>query len=96
MAFGLWMHLHSTHRAPMPADVPADNQLGIGEFLQAFKGRCEEAAWRMSATSERAAPLAPRAFRTPHISVPRPSGDLRLHHPVPLRQPELLAFAKAI
>ena len=96
MAFGLWLHLHNTHRAPTPSDVPADNQLSIAEFLQAFKRRCEEAAWRMSATSERAAPLAPRAFRTPHISVPRPCGDLRLHHPVPLRQPELLAFAKAI
>lgn len=96
MAFGLWMHLHSTHRAPTPADVPADNHLGIAEFLQAFKGRCEEAAWRMSATSERAVPPSQEAFRTPHISVPRPCGDLRLHHPVPLRQPELLAFAKAI
>ena len=29
MAFGLWMHLYSTHRAPTPADVPADNHLAI-------------------------------------------------------------------
>lgn len=96
MAFGLWMHLHTTHRAPTPADVPDDNQLGIAEFLQAFKRRCEEAAWRMSATPERAVLPVSAAFSIPHISTPRPYDDPRQHQPVPSRQPALLAFAKAI
>lgn len=96
MAFGLWMHLHTTHRAPTPADVPEDNQLGIAEFLQVFKRRCEEAAWRMSATPERAVLPVSAAFSIPRISTPRPYGDPRQHQSVPSRQPALLAFAKAI
>ena len=96
MAFGLWMHLHNTHRAPTPSDVPADNQLGIGEFLQAFKRRCEEAAWRTAATPNRVVVPVPGAFNVPRISVLRPCNEHGLHHPVPSRQPALLAFAKAI
>ena len=96
MAFGLWLHLHNTHRAPTPSDVPADNQLSIAEFLQAFKRRCEEAAWRMSATPERVVLPVSAAFSIPPISTPRPYGDPRQYQPVPSRQPTLLAFAKAI
>jgi len=96
MAFGLWMHLHTTHRAPTPADVPDDNQLGIAEFLRVFKRRCEEAAWRMSTTPERAVLPVSAAFSIPHISTPRPYDDPRQHQSVPSRQPALLAFAKAI
>lgn len=69
-ALGLWMHLHSTLRAPTPSDVPADNQLGIADFLQAFKRRCEEAAWRKSTMPERAERSVLRAYRAAYHQAP--------------------------
>jgi len=96
MAFGLWMHLHTTHRAPAPEDVPEDNILNIIEFLKAFKRRCEEAAWRMSSAQERVALPASGVFSIPRISTALHCGDQSPHHPVPPRQPTTLAFAKAI
>ena len=96
MAFGLWMHLHTIHRAPIPADVPADNHLGIVEFLQAFKRHCEETAWRMSAALKQPAMLASGAFTIPRIRAPRPCDEQRPYLPAPSRQPDLLTFAKAM
>lgn len=96
MAFGLWMHLHTIHRAPIPADVPADNHLGIVEFLQAFKRHCEETAWRMSATLKQPALLASGAFTIPRIRAPHPCDEQRPYIPTPSRQPDLLTFAKAM
>ena len=95
MAFGLWMHLHTTHRAPTPADVPADNQLGIAEFLQEFKRRGEETRWRMSAVLKQTALLTSGAFSPSRIRVPRRCDDLG-QLSAPSRQPALLAFSKAI
>lgn len=96
MAFGLWMHLHTIHRAPIPADVPADNHLGIVEFLQAFKRHCEETAWRMSAALKQPALLASGAFTIPRIRAPHPCDEQRPYLPAPSRQPDLLTFAKAM
>jgi hypothetical protein len=42
MAFGTWRYLYSQHKAPSPSDVPDDNALGIVEFMNAFKRKCEE------------------------------------------------------
>ena len=95
MAFGLWMHLHTTHRAPTPADVPADNQLGIAEFLQEFKRRGEETRWRMSAVLKQTALLTSGAFSPSRIRAPRRCDDLG-QLSAPSRQPALLAFNKAI
>ena len=94
MAFGLWMHLHNTHRAPTPSDVPADNQLGIGEFLQAFKRRCEEAAWRKPSVPEPRLVLG--AFNIPQTNKPMSCGALLPHHPVFSRQPASPALARAM
>ncbi|MBI4803830.1 MAG: helix-turn-helix domain-containing protein [Desulfovibrio sp.] len=96
MAFGLWMHLHNTHRAPTPSDVPADNQLGIGEFLQAFKRRCEEAAWRKPVVPERTAQTAFGAFTEPRGNKLTAFGALLPHHPMFSRQPVSPALARAM
>lgn len=72
MAFGLWMHLHEKHRAPTPSDVPDNNQLGIADFLQAFKRRCEEAAWRKPAVPEPRLVLG--AFNMPQANKPMSCG----------------------
>ena len=96
MAFGLWMHLHSTLRAPTPSDVPADNQLGIADFLQAFKRRCEDAAWRKSTMPERAERSVLRAFTAPHTTKPLSCGALLPHHPVFSRQLASPALARAM
>lgn len=94
MAFGLWMHLHEKHRAPMPSDVPDDNQLGISDFLQAFKRRCEEAAWRKPAVPEPCFVLG--AFNMPQANKPMPCGALLSHHPLFSRQPAPSALARAM
>ena len=96
MAFGLWLHLHNTHRAPSPSDVPADNQLGIVEFLQAFKRRCEEAAWRKPAVPERAAQTVLGTFTMPRGNKLTAFGALLPHHPVFFRQPVSPALARAM
>ncbi len=46
MVFGLWMHLRSRGLAPTAADVPANNCLGIINFINAFKRKGEEAISR--------------------------------------------------
>ena len=94
MAFGLWMHLHEKHRAPTPSDVPDDNQLGISDFLQAFKRRCEEAAWRKPAVPEPRLVLG--AFNIPQTNKPMSCGALLPHHPVFSRQPASPALARAM
>ena len=96
MAFGLWMHLHEKHRAPMPSDVPDDNQLGISDFLQAFKRRCEEAAWRMPIVPERTSHNMLRAFTAPHTPKPLSCSALLSHHPLFSRQPAPSALARAM
>ena len=94
MAFGLWMHLHEKHRAPTPSDVPDDNQLGISDFLQAFKRRCEEAAWRKPSVPEPRLVLG--AFNIPQANKPMSCGALLPHHPVFSRQPASPALARAM
>ena len=96
MAFGLWMYLHSAHRAPTPADIPADKQLGIVEFLQAFKRRCEEAAWRKPAVPERTAQTALGSFTLPRGNKLTAFGALLPHHPMFSRQPVSPALARAM
>ena len=96
MAFGLWLHLHNTQRAPTPSDVPADNQLGIADFLQAFKRRCEEAVWRKSSSPERAAQTVLGAFTVPQGNKHTVFGAFLPHHPVFSRQPVSPALARAM
>lgn len=96
MAFGLWMHLHEKHRAPTPSDVPDDNQLGIADFLQAFKRRCEEAAWRKPVVPERTDHSVLLAFTAPHTPKPMSCGALLSHHPLFSRQPAPPALARAM
>ena len=96
MAFGLWMHLHSVHRAPAPSDVPENNTLDIIEFLKAFRQRCEEAAWRASPAKERRAQAIPGVFSVPSSEKPLTCGNILRHLTVFSRQPASLAFAKAI
>ena len=43
MPFGIWQYLHSQHRAPSADDVPPGNSLGMVEFLNEFKQRCQTA-----------------------------------------------------
>lgn len=94
MAFGLWMHLYEKHRAPTLSDVPDDNQLGISDFLQAFKRRCEEAAWRKPAVPEPRLVLG--AFNMPQANKPMSCGALLSHHPLFSRQPAPSALARAM
>lgn len=96
MAFGLWMHLHSAHRAPAPSDVPENTPLDIIEFLKAFRQRCEEAAWRASPVKERRAQAIPGVFSVPSSEKPLTCGNILRHLPVFPRQPASQAFAKAI
>ena len=96
MAFGLWMHLHSAHRAPAPSDVPENTPLDIIEFLKAFRQRCEEAAWRASPAKERRAQAIPGVFSVPSSEKPLTCGNILRHLPVFPRQPASQAFAKAI
>ena len=96
MAFGLWMHLHSAHRAPAPSDVPENNPLDIIEFLKAFRQRCEESAWRAAPARERRTQAMPGVFSVPSSEKPLSCGNIFQHLPVFSRQPASQAFAKAI
>lgn len=96
MAFGLWMHLHSVHRAPAPSDVPENNTLDIIEFLKAFRQRCEETAWRAAPARERRTQAMPGVFSVPSSEKPLTCGNILRHIPVFPRQPASQAFAKAI
>ena len=96
MAFGLWMHLHSAHRAPAPSDVPENNTLDIIEFLKAFRQRCEERAWRASPARERRTQAMPGVFSVPSSEKPLTCGNILRHIPVFPRQPASQAFAKSI
>ena len=96
MAFGLWMHLHEKHRAPAPSDVPDDNSLGIADFLQAFKRRCEEAAWREPVVPEHTDHSVLLPFTAPHTPKPMSCGALLSHHPLFSRQPSPSALARAM
>ena len=92
MAFGLWMHLHEKHRAPTPSDVPDDNQLGISDFLQAFKRRCEEAAWQQAHAHNPAL----NSFAGQYAAKAAPHNDTSLHHPLFSRRPPQEAFGRAV
>ena len=46
MAFGIWLHLHSLNCAPSADDVPPANTLGIVEFMNDFKQKAQNAAYR--------------------------------------------------
>lgn len=90
MAFGLWMHLHSTFRAPAPSDVPADNCLGIVDFLRSFKGRCEQAAWQRR-PSPQTEPLISARFGSAVKC-----GDMLSHHPLFSQRPPTPVFSRAM
>lgn len=96
MAFGLWMHLHSAHRAPAPSDVPENTSLDIIEFLKAFRQRCEETAWRAAPARERRTQAMSGVFSVPSSEKPLSCGSILRHLPVFSRQPASQAFAKAI
>lgn len=97
MAFGLWMHLHGKHRAPTPSDVPKDNSLGITEFLQAFKRRCEGADWQKAhdANKQSLRPVS-GAFADTRSDKALSCGEILTNLPVFLRQPIYPAFARAM
>ena len=90
MAFGLWMHLHNTFRAPAPSDVPADNLLSIVDFLRGFKGRCEQAAWQKS-PSPQTQPLTSARFGNAVLC-----GDMLSHHPLFSQRPPTPVFSRAM
>lgn len=90
MAFGLWMHLHNTFRAPAPSDVPADNPLSIVNFLRGFKGRCEQAAWKKS-PSPQTQPLTSARFGNAVLC-----GDILSHHPLFSQRPPTPVFNRAV
>ena len=46
MAFGTWMYLHSKNIAPLAADVPPHNALGIMDFMKSFQRKHQEAEYR--------------------------------------------------
>ena len=76
MAFGTWMYLHSKDLAPLASDVPADNALGIVDFMNAFRWRREEAQYRASQAIPQ--PSRPDA----RADAPRPCGNILRQHPV--------------
>ena len=92
MAFGLWAYLHGKHMAPTPADVPDDNSLGIVAFLQAFKRRCEEAAWQQAHAHNPAL----NSFAGQYAAKAAPHNDTSLHHPLFSRRPPQEAFGRAV
>lgn len=92
MPFGIWQYLHSQNRAPSADDVPAENSLGIIEFLNEFKRRRQTADFR----TKRQPLNARREAGTPCRSV----GDILRSLPVSRlfpggEQPERAAFAYA-
>jgi hypothetical protein len=46
MACGTWRYLYSRGQAPSPSDVPDNNTLGIIEFMNGFKRKREQAAYK--------------------------------------------------
>ncbi len=90
MAFGLWMHLHNTFRAPAPSDVQGDNSLGIVDFLRSFKGRCEQAAWQKR-PSPQTGPLTSARFGSAVQC-----GDILSHHPLFSQRPPTPVFSRAV
>ena len=46
MAFGLWLHLHSQSIAPSASNVPPENTLGIVEFMNEFRRKAQNDAYR--------------------------------------------------
>jgi hypothetical protein len=54
MAFGTWKYLYSRFNGPSAADVPDDNALDIIAFLNSFKRRCEENAYKAKHVSHEA------------------------------------------
>lgn len=90
MAFGLWLHLHTSFRAPAPSDVPADNRLSIVEFLRGFKGRCEQAAWRKR-PSPQTQPLTSARFGNTVLCA-----DILSHHPLFSQRPPTPVFSRAM
>ena len=92
MPFGIWQYLHSQNRAPSADDVPAENSLGIIEFLNDFKRRRQTADF----LTKRQPLNARREAGTPCRSV----GDILKNLPVSRffpggEQPERAAFAYA-
>lgn len=92
MPFGIWQYLYSQNRAPSADDVPAENSLGIIEFLNEFKRRRQTADF----LTKRQPLNARREAGTPCRSV----GDILRSLPVSRffpggEQPERAAFAYA-
>lgn len=46
MAFGIWLHLHSLNLAPSASNILPANALGIVEFMNDFKRKAQNAAYR--------------------------------------------------
>ena len=75
MAFGTWMYLHSKGFAPSALDVPADNALGIIDFMNAFKRKREEAQFR-------ARYAQPEMTHDARITELKSCGEILRHSPV--------------
>ena len=76
MAFGTWLYLYSKGLAPTAPDVPAENTLGIVDFMNAFKRKREEATYRNNLAKTQA--IQPDT-RTNEL---RLCGDFLRHSPV--------------
>ena len=76
MACGTWMYLHSKELAPLSQDVPADNTLGIIDFMNAFKRKREEAQYRARHAQPEVKRLDVR------VNEPRTCGELLRHNPI--------------
>ncbi len=76
MAFGTWMYLHSKGLAPLSQDVPADNALGIIDFMDAFKRKREEAQYRANHAQPEVRLLDVRT------NEPRACSELLRHNPI--------------
>lgn len=90
MAFGLWMHLHNTFRAPAPSDVLADNRLSIVDFLRGFKGRCEQDT-RQKSPYPQTEPLTSARFGSTVLC-----GDILSSHPLFSQRPPTPVFNRAM
>lgn len=70
MPFGIWLHLHSLNSAPSASDVPPSNTLGIVEFMNDFKQKAQNAAYRKNHGTFQA------LRHEPQSSQPRPLGEI--------------------
>lgn len=70
MAFGIWLHLHSLSCAPSASDVPPDNTLRIVEFMNDFKRKSQDAAYRKKHETSQVLRHEPQA------SKPRPLSEI--------------------